>query len=145
MPSKFTTEVLAIKCRACDALPGSKCIVGATGATATKPHNVRVADAADVESLFTPDPQTADEFSEYDTEVEPEPELEPEPEVEVETTIQWTDYPAKDVQPGMVIEHKGKAATVASRRVTDKWVTAHDQDMNTLLYVKPDSVIRVWL
>ena len=133
----FTPEVLAVKCRACYAEPGQPCVVGATGAKATKAHNVRVADGREnAASLFTPDTETADEFSEYEDDLLGEADTE---------AIEWTDYPAKDVQPGMVIEHKGRPARVAGRRVTAKWVTALDEDLSTLLYVAPDSVVRVWL
>lgn len=144
----FTPEVLAVRCRACSAEPGQPCVVGATGAKATKAHNVRVADGREnAASLFTPDVETADEFSEYEDDLlgDPEPEA-TEADTEADTeAIQWTEYPAKDVQPGMIIEHKGRPARVAGRRVTAKWVTALDEDLSTLLYVAPDSVVRVWL
>lgn len=136
----FTPEVLAVNCRACSAEPGQPCVVGATGAKATKAHNVRVADGREnAASLFTPDVETADEFSENDD------DLLGDPEPEATERITWTEYPAKDVQPGMIIEHKGRPARVAGRRVTAKWVTALDEDLSTLLYVAPDSVVRVWL
>ena len=145
----FTPEVLAVKCRACSAEPGQPCVVGATGAKATKAHNVRVADGREnAASLFTPDTETADEFSEYEDDLlgEADTDTEADADTEADTeAIEWTDYPAKDVQPGMVIEHKGRPARVAGRRVTAKWVTALDEDLSTLLYVAPDSVVRVWL
>ena len=142
----FTPEVLAVKCRACSAEPGQPCVVGATGARATKAHNVRVADGREnAASLFTPDVETADEFSEYEDDLLGDPEPEATEATEATEPITWTEYPAKDVQPGMIIEHKGRPARVAGRRVTAKWVTALDEDLSTLLYVAPDSVVRVWL
>lgn len=142
----FTPEVLAVKCRACSAEPGQPCVVGATGAKATKAHNVRVADGREnAASLFTPDVETADEFSEYEDDLLGDPEPEATEAAEAAEPITWTEYPAKDIQPGMIIEHKGRPARVAGRRVTAKWVTALDEDLSTLLYVAPDSVVRVWL
>ena len=152
----FTPEVLAVKCRACSAEPGQPCVVGATGAKATKAHNVRVADGREnAASLFTPDVETADEFSEYEDDLlgDPEATTPTAPSsykavteaTEAAEPITWTEYPAKDIQPGMIIEHKGRPARVAGRRVTAKWVTALDEDLSTLLYVAPDSVVRVWL
>ena len=154
-----------VSCPSCGASAGEFCLTGhpefhvGPRKKSTENHKPRVRAAEEYNArLDTPDTETADEFSEdrdsaddmtldeLADAIEHAQEDSLNAIIDAGQATLWEQIPASEVRPGMVVRKVGAkdsdGGTVAGRRVAT-WVTALDEDLRTLLYVRPDETIEV--